>query len=186
MNPGRPLPQPTPGAERGLTLVELLCVLAITAVLLGGAWPMFLDMHARQALQSQAALLETDVHFARSQALTNGRAVRLSVQAMANGATCYVVHTGPAHACRCSGGGQAVCDVDTHLLRLAEQGGPSSIALGPVQRSVLFDPGQGTVTPTATLRLTDARGRAIHQIINIMGRVRSCTPTAGLGGLRPC
>ena len=186
MNPRRAHPQPTPVPARGLTLVELLCVLAISAVLLGGAWPMFLDLHARQALQSQAALLETDVHFARSQALSSGRAVRLSVQAVANGASCYVVHTGPAHACRCSGGGQAVCDVGSDLLRLAEQGGPSGIALAPVQRSVLFDPGKGTVTPTATLRLTDTQGRAIHQIINIMGRVRTCTLTAGLGGLRPC
>ena len=186
MNPRRNPSHPCPAPARGLTLVELLCVLAISAVLLGGAWPMFLELQARQALQSQAALLETDVYFARSQALSSGQAVRLSVQAMANGATCYVVHTGPAHACRCSGGGQAVCDVDTRLLRLAEQGGPSRIALAPAQRSVLFDPGKGTVTPTATLRLTDPQGRGIHQIINIMGRVRSCTPTTGLAGLRPC
>ena len=171
---------------RGLTLVELLCVLAISAVLLGGAWPMFTEMHARQALQAQAALLETDLHFARSQALASGQAVRLSVQAMDSGTTCYLVHTGPAHACRCSGGGLAVCGNGSRLLRLAEQGGPSGIALAPVQRSILFDPGMGTVTPTATLRATDRDGRAVHQIINIMGRVRSCTPSAGLAGLRPC
>ena len=186
MNPRRNPPHPGPAPARGLTLVELLCVLAISAVLLGGAWPMLLELQARQALQSQAALLETDVYFARSQALSSGQAVRLSVQAMANGATCYVVHTGPAHACRCSGGGQAVCDVDTRLLRLAEQGGPSRIALAPAQRSVLFDPGKGTVTPTATLRLTDPQGRGIHQIINIMGRVRTCSPAAKVSGYKSC
>ena len=179
-------PVPTNPPARGLTLVEMLCVLAITAVLLGGAWPMFTEMHARQALQAQAALLETDLHFARSQALSSAQPVRLSVQAMASGATCYLVHTGPAHGCRCSGAGQAVCEDGSRLLRLAEQGGPSGIALAPVQRSILFDPGMGTVTPTATLRATDREGRAVHQIINIMGRVRSCTPSAGLAGLRPC
>ena len=52
--------------------------------------------------------------------------------------------------------------------------------------SVLFDPLHGTATPTGTLRVTGASGRAIHHIINVMGRVRSCSPQAAVPGYRAC
>lgn len=175
-----------PPRRHGLTLVELLCVLAITLVLLGGALPMVQDLRASQALRAAAALLETDLHYARSLAVTGRRPVRLSVQALAAGGSCYVLHTGPAHACRCSGDGQARCDAGTELLRLAEQDARSGITLSPGQRSIVFDADHGTVTPTATLKLTDRDGRAIHQVVNLMGRVRTCVPAGALGGLPRC
>jgi type IV fimbrial biogenesis protein FimT len=43
----------------------------------------------------------------------------------------------------------------------------------------------GTSTPTGTLRLVGGRGRAVHHVVNVMGRVRSCTP-AGVPGWRAC
>ena len=172
--------------SKGLSVVEMMCVLAITAVLLGNALPMFTELLARQTLQAAAALLETDIHLARSEAQRSGQPVRLSVQALASGSTCAVVHTGAAHACRCLGGGRSQCDSGAKLLRLSEHTSTSGIGLQGGRQSLLFDAGKGTVTPTATLRLVDRDGRAIHQIVNIMGRVRSCTPTAKLGGLRPC
>ena len=110
---------------------------------------------------------------------------RLSIQSLGGGGSCYTVHTGAAQACRCQGGGQAQCDAGARLLRLAEQPGAGGITLTPVQRSILFDGGKGTVTPTATIKVTDHDGRAIHQIVNIMGRVRTCTHNRGLGGLKP-
>jgi type IV fimbrial biogenesis protein FimT len=57
-------------------------------------------------------------------------------------------------------------------------------------RSILFDGAKGTTTPTGTLRLIGRDGAAIHQIVNIMGRVRSCSPPqpsgARLPGYPPC
>jgi len=170
----------------GLTLIESLCGLAISAILVGNAVPMFHEMHASQALQASAALLETDIQFAKSQASADGHPVRLSVQAVQGGTSCYVIHTGAAHACRCQGAGRAVCDPGAKLYRLSEQSGPSGIALAPLQRSILFDAGKGTVTPTATFNVTDSEGRSIHQVVNIMGRVRSCTPNPGFAGLKTC
>ena len=161
----RPIGKPS----NGLSAVELMISLAISTVLLGSAVPMLQDLRTGQALRATAALLETDIQFARSQAMASGQPLRLSLQSINGVESCYVIHTGAANACRCDGAGQAHC-----------------ITLAPVQRSLLFDPGKGTVTPTATLRVEDREGRAIHQIVNIMGRVRSCTPSAGLNGLKPC
>jgi type IV fimbrial biogenesis protein FimT len=53
-------------------------------------------------------------------------------------------------------------------------------------RSVLFDPTRGTSTPTATVQLTARNGTAIHQVMNVMGRVRSCSPTPAIAGYRRC
>jgi type IV fimbrial biogenesis protein FimT len=170
----------------GLSMVELLCSLTITLILLGSALPMCRELRASQALQATAALLETDLQYARSLAVTGPRSVRLSVQALDAGGSCYVVHTGAAHACRCTGGGQAQCEPGAELLRLSEQDHRAGIALAPVSRSILFDGSKGTITPTATFKVTDGEGRAIHQVVNIMGRIRSCVPAGALGGLRPC
>ncbi|MBC7730212.1 MAG: GspH/FimT family pseudopilin [Microbacteriaceae bacterium] len=182
---------PTPGAterstQSGLSLVEFLCSLAIMALLMGGALPLFDELRWSQALQSAASLLETDLHHARSLAVISGRPVRLSIQAPSAGGSCYVVHTGAAHACRCDGRGQAQCEAGAELLRLAEQPVNAGIRLAPVNRSILFDGGKGTVTPTATLKIIDPDGRTVHQVVNIMGRVRTCAVGGSLGGLRPC
>jgi type IV fimbrial biogenesis protein FimT len=176
----------TRATTRGVSMIEAMCTLAIVAVLAGGALPMLKDLRASQTLQGVASLLETDIQYAKSEAVAGGKPVRLSAQALPDGSSCYVIHTGAANACRCQGGGQAACDAGATLLRLSEQGGPAGVSLAPVQRSILFDASKGTVTPTATWRISDREGRAIHQIVNIMGRVRSCTPTAGFAGLRPC
>ena len=172
--------------QSGLSLVELLCSLAIMALLMGGALPLFNELRWSQALQSAASLLETDLHHARSLAVISGRPVRLSIQAPSAGGSCYVVHTGAAHACRCDGHGQAQCDAGAELLRLAEQPVNAGIRLAPVDRSILFDGGKGTVTPTATLKIIDPDGRTVHQVVNIMGRVRTCAVGGSLGGLRRC
>ena len=43
-------------------------------------------------------------------------------------------------------------------------------------------PCKGTVTPTATLRVEARDGRAIHQVVNLLGRVRSCSPQGRIAG----
>jgi type IV fimbrial biogenesis protein FimT len=52
--------------------------------------------------------------------------------------------------------------------------------------SVLFDPLHGTSTPTGTLRLVGSGGREVQHVVNVMGRVRSCSPLGAVPGYRPC
>ena len=51
--------------------------------------------------------------------------------------------------------------------------------------SILFDPLHGTSTPTATARVIGTMG-AIHHVVNVMGRVRSCSPEPAIPGYRTC
>ena len=52
--------------------------------------------------------------------------------------------------------------------------------------SGVLDPLKGTVTPTSTMRVVGHDGREIHKVINIMGRVRTCSPGARVGGVPAC
>ena len=172
--------------QSGCSLVEAMSGLVITLVLLGNALPMLSDLIARQRLLAQAAELETDLILARSLAMTSGSTVWFAAQRTESGANCYVIHTGPAGACTCDGNAQARCDAAGEPLRTFAPAQQSGIQISVPSRPLAFDAGLGTVTPTATLRLTDQAGRAVHQIINITGRVRSCTPNPAWGGLRRC
>ena len=167
--------------RRGLSIVELMCATAITGIVLGEALPAMRSLQQGQALAAQAAALETDVQFARSQARASNRPVRLTVLATAAGGSCYMVHTGPAHACLCEAGRPARCEGGAQLLQAAEQPASGGITLGRTGRSVVFDAGKGTVTPTATFVLSNREGQVVHQVVNIVGRTRSCTPNGTPG-----
>jgi type IV fimbrial biogenesis protein FimT len=52
--------------------------------------------------------------------------------------------------------------------------------------SILFDPRVGTASPGGTVRLTDSAGREIRHIVNLRGRVRTCSVQGALGGHPPC
>lgn len=177
---------PLHSRPRGLSLVELLCMLTITLLLLGGTLPMLNDLRQGQRLQAVAALLETDIHLARSTAISSGQPVRLVVQAMASGGSCYMLLAGPADTCSCTEQGEARCDGGTQPLRVESLPAAQGVALAALPRPLLFDGRKATVTPTATLRLSARDGRSIHQVVNIMGRVRSCSPGNSVGGLRSC
>jgi type IV fimbrial biogenesis protein FimT len=176
-----------PATERGVSLIEAMCVLVVLSLTIGSAVPTLASLRQKAELSGAAAQLETDVQVARSQAVALNRTVTLTLRE-ADGATCYIVHTGPAGHCSCGGGapGSAACSAGSELLRSV-----SFAANGPVQvrsasKSITFDAVRGTVTPTATLRVEARDGRAIHQVVNLLGRVRSCSPLGRVGGERVC
>jgi len=171
--------------EHGLGLVELLVVLAIAATLLASALQAMRGIGQRHALESVAALLETDLRLARAMALAQDAPLRFEVQVPAAQSSCYLIYSGPAGSCSCRSDGTASCQAGGRTWRAAAQPAEDGVRILHSGRPLLFDPGKGTVTPTATLVVTDRDGLAIHQIVNLMGRVRSCSPQ-GVGGLRAC
>ncbi|MCZ8111677.1 MAG: GspH/FimT family pseudopilin [Betaproteobacteria bacterium] len=167
----------------GASLVEAMIVLAIIGLLLGSVLPGWADARDRRSLEAASAQLATDLRLTRSLAVAQGSPVRLSVPAAQ---ACYVVHTGPARACSCDATGAATCRDDAQALRVATLPGSGRIALSSSSASMLFDADRGTVTPTGTLRLRLADGRAVHHVVNIMGRIRSCSPAGRVAGHPPC
>lgn len=175
-------PAPARRPQHGVSLIEATISLAVTAILLGTALPGFDAARQRRHLEGAAAVFETDVQLARSSAVSLGRTVRIDFE-NAPGATCYVIHTGAAGDCSCLDTAP-VCRAG-QALRQVRYGGGEPFRLTSNSRSIVFDDVAGTVTPTATVRFVAASGEAVHQVVNVMGRVRSCSPSA-LPGYKPC
>lgn len=184
--PTRQRPSAHPGPRvRGSSLVEAMVVLALLAVLVGAAVPGLEAMRERRHLAGAAALLETDLQLARTAAVARGSVLRLDFASTPAGGSCYVLHTGSAGACSCTAAGEApVCSAGVEALRHAHYRAGLPVRLQSNSASIAFEPHQGTVTPTATVRVVGRSGQAVHQIVNVMGRVRSCSPS--LPGHPPC
>jgi len=178
-------PNPPARRQRGVTLVESMTALSVTAVLVGVALPSVDGMRQRRHLEGVALQFETDVHHARSLAVAHQQTVRIS---FTNGAaaSCYVVHTGAAGACTCDTKGSPICTGSAQALRMVRLDPAREARLTANVASMVFDPVRGTVTPTGTVTVATPDGRALKQTVNVMGRVRSCAPAPGLSGYRNC
>ena len=179
-------PTRTPGRQRGTTLVEAATVTAIVAVVAGLAVPGFGSTIERRRIEGAAAQLETDLQLARAAAVARNDGVRVSFQASEDGSSCYVMHGGAVGDCHCAADGQPVCSPGAEALRSAYFGPNAPVRIVANSKSMLFDPVRGTVTPTATAKVQGRSGAAIHLVINVMGRVRACSPAPAFPGQKAC
>jgi len=172
-------------SQHGLTLVESLCGLAVASVALGLAIPGLDALRQRMELHGVSAQVETDLQFARSESVSRNRTVRMTLRE-SSGGTCYLVHTGPAAACSCGIASGASCGANGEVLRWFSTPADGRVRIRSAVKTMTFDPVKRTVTPTATLRVESADGRALHQVVNLFGRVRTCSPGGKLPTERTC
>lgn len=179
-------PRPNqPRRQRGASMLECLIVTTVATLLTGGAVTGYDEARRIRHLEGAASQLRTDVLLVRSLAVVQNRGLRMGFGAGAAG-SCYVIHSGPARACTCSGDGQTQCQAGAQLLRSVHLPASLPAQLQSNVSSILFDADLGTSTPTGTLRLSLPNGAALHQVVNIMGRVRSCSPAPALRGYAAC
>ena len=170
--------------QHGVSLLEVAIVVAILAIVGATAVPSFTALVDARRLDGAATRLAADVQFVRSEAIARHQALRLSIRAGAD-ATCWIVHTGGAAACSCAAAG-AVCGGGALAIKSVVLPNAERVGVAANVASIVFDPLHGTSTPTGTLRLSDARGRSVRQVVNVLGRVRSCSPDGGVPGYPPC
>jgi type IV fimbrial biogenesis protein FimT len=171
--------------QGGFTLVESCVAMAVTILSLGIAVPGFEQARERRHLEGAAAQLETDLQFARSLAVARNESVRVGFESKPEG-TCYVLHTGAAGECSCGVDGTATCSAGGQALRAVRFAAGDPVMVTSNSRSMLFDASKGTVTPTGTLQVQSNHGKTVKLVINIMGRVRSCSPNGQVVGYKPC
>jgi type IV fimbrial biogenesis protein FimT len=175
------------GRQRGLTLIETCMACSIAATLLGTAIPSYRDLVERKTLEARATELAQDLQFARTQAVSLNQSLRISFQQRAEG-SCYVIHTGAATACSCGPSGPAVCLAGAQAFKSAwlPAAGAVQVRTTAGAGSAVFDGTRGTVSPTFTARMEDRQGRAVHQVVNLMGRARACSPEGRLSSYKAC
>lgn len=171
--------------QSGISLIEAMIVVAVTAIVATTAAPSLAAFIDGRRLDAAAHALAADVQFARSESVARNRPLRLSFHA-SGASSCWVLHTGTAAQCSCADSGPAVCTGGAAEIKTVVLGAADRVALQANVASILFDPMHGTSSPTGTLRLIDPRGRAVHHIVNVMGRLRTCTPNGAVPGWPAC
>ena len=174
-----------PHTTRGVSLLEVVIVLAIVAIVAAAAAPSFRALIDARRLESAAMRLAADLRLVRSEAIARQRPLRLSVLAGTD-ASCWIVHTGAAADCRCGDEAGATCAAPARLVKGVALPTRERVSVAGNVTSIVFDPLHGTSTPTGTLRLEAADGRSVRHVVNVVGRVRSCSPDAAVPGYPIC
>jgi type IV fimbrial biogenesis protein FimT len=175
-----------PSQQRGVTLIEACAVMAIAAILAGTALPAFDGITKKQVIDGSSTSVLTAVQFARSAAVAQNAGVRLAIKPRADGGSCLLVHTGQAGVCSCSTDNVPQCTGEATPLAVYQFPVQSAVKISANVASMRFDPINGTTTPTGTIAATLPDGRAIHHVVNIMGRAKTCSPGGAVAGHKPC
>lgn len=171
-------------AGRGWTLVEIITVLAMVGILAAAALPSFARMLVRRHLEGVAGQVSTDLQYLRSEAIARNAAVRMRFVATPAG-SCYVIHTGTDQDCSCDASA-ANCRAGVVALRSAAFAAESPVQVLANVESIRVDPRHGTVSPTGTVRVVAADGTAVHHVVSVLGRVRTCSPGGLVPGVAAC
>ncbi|MBX3618790.1 MAG: GspH/FimT family pseudopilin [Rhizobacter sp.] len=173
-------------AWRGFTLIELAATVAVASIVMTAAVPSLNRWVDDQRLNGVAGELASDLQYARSEAVLRNEAVRVSFHGDAEHRQCYLVHTGAADQCHCGDDLPAHCDGEAQALKVVMLDPESPLRLVSNAASVLFAPEHGTASPAALVRVIGRHEHAVQHVVNIMGRVRSCSPLALVSGYRAC
>ncbi|MDC8784481.1 GspH/FimT family pseudopilin [Roseateles koreensis] len=181
--PGRPLGPRRP--QRGISLLELCTCAGISALLTAAAVPAFGALQQRQRLYAVSQTLLTDLQHARSAAVLGSDPVHIHFNRTLHG-SCYVLHGGAANQCHCDDGGTPVCSNLAALIKLQWVPETDHVVFQSNVSQMSFQARQGTVAKMGTIQLSNANGELIHQIVNIVGRTRACSPAGKLARYPKC
>jgi type IV fimbrial biogenesis protein FimT len=161
---GRPRRASGAYRARGLTLIELMVVIAITAILASLALPSFGRQMARTHLKSAAERVAADLSEARFESARRGVAMHAHFEPGAQ--WCYTVGTAP----RCTCGAPQYCAV--RIVHGSEHKGVSLLAAADLH----FEPVQGTADAATAAELRAADGEELRVQMTRLGRAKICAP----------
>jgi prepilin-type N-terminal cleavage/methylation domain-containing protein len=202
-----------PSARRaaGLTLIELMVVVAIAAIILGLAAPSFSEYIVTQRLRSIHAQMATDLQFARSEAVARSAFVSVRFQEVTEtGAmTCYIIFTRPdpttsTDTCDCTASAGARCSttppVTTTELRTVTipaelkvsvrtpTGQTDTLTFDARSGALRFPPSDSAIIVSSGFQVESSADatRALRATVSPAGRAELCTPTGSKLGGSPC
>lgn len=155
-------------AARGLTLIEMLTAVAITAILAATAAPSFLTTFARVRLEGSVNALAIDLQYARSEALRRRTPATVAVNA---GGHSYTV---------------SYLDASTNAqVELKTVSMPDDVTV-TASGSIVFDGLRG-ISAAQTLGAVSSHTASQLQVqTNAIGRVQMCSPSGSFQGYPTC
>jgi len=172
--------------RRGITLIEVMVVVALVGIVLGLAAPAFGDLIARQRVRSYSDGLVADIGFARSEAVSRRQTVGIAFGSTDSG-DCYAIYVSNGGHCSCSG-----CPVDATELKTVRVPRSDDVRVGRARDDaplmVVFDPVRAAPSvANYDVNLSHARGQQLRARITTLGQVRVCSPNGSVSGVTaPC
>lgn len=178
--------------SRGFTLIELLVTIAVLTILIVLATPSFFDAIDRRRVVDATEAIGKQVQQARMTAIETSRPITMVFDTgdpwcfgLTDAATC---ECNTADSCRIPfavGTDLAPTDYEEVAGRAGQFAG---IELTDAPASLRFDPRRGVrdlpATPVESILVTSARGSQARVMINIIGRVSTCSDD--IPGMKPC
>lgn len=152
-------------SARGFTVIELMTVIAVSAVLLTAGVSSFVDQIARRRLEGATIELSSDLQYARSQAVSTNSPVTLATNA---GGTQY-----------------SIASASTTYKSVTLD---SQLSFTP-SVTITYDPLRAMATASGAMTLSSSRTSAQLQLtVAPVGRVSICTPSGSgrLTGYTAC
>lgn len=145
----------------GLTIIELMVIIAIVAILAAVAGPSWTESMARRSLEGVANELSADLQYAKSQAASINTDVSLTTS----------IH------------GYRISSTSTTFKTIALD---SKVSLTDAV-TVTFEPHRALSSAVASITLVHSKTSAGLRVqTDAMGRIQICSPNASFGGYIPC
>lgn len=182
--------------QKGVTLIELMMVLAVLAIIATIAVPgmnNFLDTNKLRGTTNQ---FYTDVQFARSESIK--RKTNVSVSITSNGGTDWCYGIAETAGCDCTISDTtdpSACTLTvsgTNVLKVGSSTDFPNVSLtshnGTNQIYATFNSIRGIATSTGTVIFTSANELETHVDVSVLGKVSSCSPAGdhSVAGYTPC
>lgn len=170
----------------GLTLIELLTVIAIVAILSAIAAPSFSGLIAKKRVEGALTELITDLQFARSEAVQRNTNVRITF-----GTGCYVIHTIGSTATSCTQSGGASLGTGAVGIKTVKLDAGSTVSFSPNDSLtyLMFDSVRamatwdGTDTSKGSVNInSSAADWQLRASVTSVGRTQTCSPNGSVAG----
>lgn len=190
--------------QRGLTLIELMVVIAVMAVLVTLVAPSFKRMIDVQRVRSVNAALVTDLQFARSEAASRNRSVFIKFDNTSTTMSCYVVLEGPGPShCDCKRPPGTACNGPAEIKEIRTVQVERSLGLAvaipstQTQLTMGFDPATGRllIAPLDVAQespvdflidVSHPSAGAMRTSVAPTGRPSVCSPASTISGVLTC
>lgn len=174
-------------ANHGLTLIELMVVVALVAVVLTLAAPSFSSFFAKKRVEGVVSELVTDLQYARSEAVSRNAAVRVTF-----GTLCYVITAQPtdgtAPTSSCSQTADPTLGLGAANIKQVQLKPGSTASLDNSVDWLELDPVRGVATfgtgaTSGAVPVNSSVGSwQLQAQICTMGRVSVCSPNSSITG----
>jgi prepilin-type N-terminal cleavage/methylation domain-containing protein len=177
-------------AQRGITLIELMVVVALMAIVISLVAPSMRELLAAQRVQSINAELVGNLQYARAEAVRRNLPVFLRFSSNST-RTCYVIYLAAVHGtCNCLYGTGTACTGDHEEIRTVVVPRTLSVALAAsssVSTIVNFDKDTGRTTPnTFTVDVASTVRGTLRTTVNATGRPTVCSPDGSIRQVPQC